>query len=112
MAFDSSGTKAVRAAGLRTTLKRCELQLFLAGIRQAVRRLKAIHLGHLNMQFQRDLLRDKKITALLIFCRKTEKFCSTELYGAPLEGSTNKSCASRGIDYFSLAHLHKPYFLG
>ena len=29
-----------------------------------------------------------KNTALLIFCRKTEKFRSTELYGAPLEGST------------------------
>ena len=30
----------------------------------------------------------KKITALLIFCLKTEKFRSTEPYGAALDGST------------------------
>ena len=35
-----------------------------------------------------------KNTALLIFCRKTEKFRSTELYGAPLEGSTISLCRS------------------
>ena len=40
------------------------------------------------MQFQQDWPKDKKITALLIFWLKTEKFHSTELYGAPLEGST------------------------
>ena len=50
---------------------RCELQLFFAGIRQAVRRLKAFHLGRLNMQFQQDWPKDKKIKALLIFWRKT-----------------------------------------
>ena len=36
MAFDSFGTKAVRAARLGTTPKRCELQLYLAAILQAV----------------------------------------------------------------------------
>ena len=73
MAFDSSGTKAVFAALLGTTPppKRCELQLFFAGIRQAVRRLKALHLGSLNMQFQQDWPKDKKITPLLIFWLKT-----------------------------------------
>ena len=40
------------------------------------------------MQFQQDWPKDKKITALLIFWRKTEKFRATENYGAPLEGST------------------------
>ena len=40
------------------------------------------------MQFQQDWPKDEKITALLNFCQKTEKFCSTELYDAPLEGST------------------------
>ena len=40
------------------------------------------------MHFQQDWPKDKKITALLIFWLKTEKFRSTELYGAPLEGST------------------------
>ena len=40
------------------------------------------------MEFQQDLPKDKKITALSIFFLKTENFRSTELYGAPLEGST------------------------
>ena len=42
------------------------------------------------MEFQQDCPKDKKITALLIFCLKTylENFRSTELYGAALEGST------------------------
>ena len=40
------------------------------------------------MQFQQDWPKDKKITALLSFCLKTEKFRSTELNDAPLEGST------------------------
>ena len=67
MAFDSSGTKAVLAARLGTTLKRCDPQLFLAGIRQPVRRKKAIHLGRFNMEFQQDCPKDKKITAFLSF---------------------------------------------
>ena len=72
MAFDSSGTKAVSAAQLGTTPIRCELQLFFAGIQQAVRRLKALHLGRLNMQFQQDWTKDKKLQ-LLIFWLKTWK---------------------------------------
>ena len=40
------------------------------------------------MQFQQDWPKDKKMTALLNFFQKTEKFHSTELYDAPLEGST------------------------
>ena len=41
------------------------------------------------MQFQQDWPKDKKITALLIFfAENLEKFRSTELYGAALEGST------------------------
>ena len=40
------------------------------------------------MQFQKDWPKDEKITALLNFCRENlEKFCSTEHYDAPLEGS-------------------------
>ena len=46
------------------------------------------------MQFQQDCPKDKKITALSIFWRKTEKFRSTELYGAALEGSTIFLCRS------------------
>ena len=64
------------------------MQLFLAGIRQAVRRYKAIHLGRLNMQFQQGWPKDIKIRALSIFWRKTEKFPLTDHYGAALEGST------------------------
>ena len=40
------------------------------------------------MQFQQDWPKDEKITAILNFCRKTEKFRLNELYDAPLEGST------------------------
>ena len=79
---------------LGTIPKRCELQLSLAGIRQAVRRKKAFHLGRLNMEFQQDCQKDKKITALWIFCRKTERIRSNELYGAALEGSTIFFCHS------------------
>ena len=57
--------------GLGPPQERCELQLFFAGIRQAVRRLKA--LGRLNMQFQQDWPKDNKITALLIFWLKPYK---------------------------------------
>ena len=44
------------------------------------------------MEFQQDCPKDEKITALLIFCLKTEKFRSTEVYGAALEGSTIFLC--------------------
>ena len=46
------------------------------------------------MQFQQDWPKDKEITALSIFWRKTEKFRSTEHYGAALEGSTIFLCRS------------------
>ena len=46
------------------------------------------------MQFQQDWQKDKKMTALSIFWRKTETFCSTEQYGAALEGSTIFLCRS------------------
>ena len=88
MVVDSSGKKAVWAYGLGTTPKRCELQLFFAVIRRAVRRLKGLHLGHLNMQFQQDCLNDKKYSSFNFLAENFEKFRSTELYGAPLEGST------------------------
>ena len=40
------------------------------------------------MQFQLDWPKDKKITAILIFCLNTEQFRSTELNDVPPEGST------------------------
>ena len=72
MALDNSSTKAVWPARLGTPT-RCELQLFFAGIRQVIWRWKALDLGRLNMQFDQDWPKYKKITALLIFCRKTKK---------------------------------------
>ena len=89
MAFDSSGTKVVWAARLGTTPKTCELQLFLAALGQVIHCSKALDLGSLNMQFQHDWPKDKKIAALLIFLPENlEKYRSTELYDALLEGST------------------------
>ena len=64
MAFDNSCTKAVSSASPGPTQKRCELQHFLAALGQAVRRWKALNLGSLNMQFQQNGPKDKKITAL------------------------------------------------
>ena len=47
------------------------------------------------MEFQKDWPKDKKITALLIFLPENlEKFRSTELNGAALEGSTIFLCRS------------------
>ena len=40
------------------------------------------------MQFQLDWPKDKEITALKFWPENLEKFRSTELYDAPLEGST------------------------
>ena len=76
----------VLSASPGPTPKRCELPLFLAALGQAIRGWKALDLGSLNMQFQQDWPKDK--LQLLIFCRKTEKLRLTELYDAPLEGST------------------------
>ena len=72
-----------------TTHKRCELPFIFAAIGQAVRRLKALNLRSLNMQFQQDWPKDKKLQLFKFFTRKLnlEKFCSTDLYDAPLEGS-------------------------
>ena len=50
--------------------------------------LKALDLGSLNMQFQQDWPKDKKITALKFLQENFAKFWSTEPYDAPLEGST------------------------
>ena len=86
MAYDNSHTKSI---WLGTTPKRCELQLFFAEIRQAVRRLKALCLGRLNMEFQQDWPKDKKnYSSFNFLLENLEKFRSTELHGAPLEGST------------------------
>ena len=67
MAFDNSCTKAVLSALPWPTPKRCELPLFLAALGQAVHGWKALDLGSLNMHFQQDWPKDKKITALSIF---------------------------------------------
>ena len=61
MAFENSGTKAIRAARLGTTPKRCELQLFFAEIAQAIHSWKALDLGCLNIHFQHDWQKDKKL---------------------------------------------------
>ena len=64
------------------------------------------------MQFPQDWPKDKKLQ--LFFCRKTEKFRSTELYGAPLEGSTfllNCSSTCRlSMESYRLAELKYAIF--
>ena len=115
MAFDKSGAKAVWAARFGNTPKRCEVQLFLAGNRQAVRRYKAIHLGRLNMPFSRIAQKIKKLQLFQIFLAENlEKFRSTDQFGAPLEGSTIFLCRSStcrmSMESYRLAELKYAFF--
>ena len=61
MAFDNSCTKAVLSASPGPTPKRCDLPLFLATLGQATHGWKALDLGSLNMQFQQEWPKDKKL---------------------------------------------------
>ena len=100
MAFDNSCSKAVLSASPEPTPKTCEPQLFLATLGQVIRCSKAVDLGSLNMQFQQDWPKDKKITALLIFWPENlEKYRSTEHYSAPLKGSTIFSLSQLFVKY-------------
>ena len=115
MASDNSCTKVVLSASPGPTPKRCESQLFLAALRQVVCCLKAVDLGSLNMQFQHDWPEDKQITALLIFLPENlEKYRSTELYDAPLEGLTiflyHSSTSRTSLVSSGLADLKYAFF--
>ena len=115
MAFGNSRTKAVLSALPGPTPKRCELPLFFAGIAQAIHCWKAFDLGSLNMQFQNDWPKDKKITVLYFFLSENlEKYRSTELYDAHLEGSTIflycSSTSRTSLDNSRLAELRYTFF--
>ena len=71
IAFDNSCTKAVLSASPGPTTKRCEPQLFLASLGQVIRCSKALDLGSLNMQFQHDWPKDKKLQLFYFFGLKT-----------------------------------------
>ena len=67
------------------------------------------------MQFQHDWPKDKNITALLIFLPENlEKYRSTELYDALLEGSTiflyRSSTSRTPLDSSRLAELKYAFF--
>ena len=98
MAFDSSGAKAISAAPLGTTPKRCELQLFFAGFRQAIWRWKALDLRRLNMQFQQDWPKIKELQLFQFLAENLQNFARLTIW-----------CASRGIDNFSLSQLFGQY---
>ena len=115
MAFDNSCTKAVLSASPGPTPKRCEPQLFLATLGHVICCSKALYLGNLNMQFQHDWLKDKKITALLLFLPENlEKYRSTELYDVPLDGSTiflyRSSTSRTPFNSSGLAELKYAFF--
>ena len=61
------------------------------------------------MQFQQDWPKDKKITPLNFLAENLEKFRLTELYGAPLEGSTiflyRRSTCRMSMESYRLAEL-------
>ena len=66
------------------------------------------------MQFQQDRPKDKKITALNFLAENLEKFRSTDLYGAALEGSTIFLCRSStcrmSMENCRLAELKYAFF--
>ena len=67
------------------------------------------------MQFQQDWPKDKKITALLILLTENlEKYCLTELYDVPLEGSTiflyRISTSRTPLDSSGLVELRYAFF--
>ena len=65
------------------------MQLFFGALGQVIRCSKALDLESLNMQFQHDWPKNKKNYSCFTFLPENlEKYRSTELYGAPLEGST------------------------
>ena len=73
MAFDNSCTKAVLSVSPGPTPKRCEPQLFLASLGEVIRCSKAVDLGSLNMQFQHNWPKDKKLQLFSFFRQKTKK---------------------------------------
>ena len=66
-AFDNSGTKVVSSASPGPTTNRCEPQLFLAALGQAVHCWKALDLTSLNMQLQQEGPKDKKLQLFKFF---------------------------------------------
>ena len=115
MAFGNSCTKAVLSASPGPTPKRCEPQLFLDALGQVIRSSKALDLRSLNMQFQHDCPKDKNSTALLLFLPENlEKYRLTELYDAPLEGSTislyRSSTSRTPLESSGLAELKYAFF--
>ena len=71
-------------------------------------------LASLNMQFQEDWPKDKNYIYFNILPENFEKFHSTELYGAPLEGSTifllRKSTSRTPLESSRLAELKYAIF--
>ena len=115
MDFDNSCTKAVLSASPGPTPKRCEPHFFLAALGQVMRCSKALDLGSLNMQFQHDWPKDKKYYSSFNFLPvNLEKYRSTELYDAPLEGSTiflyRSSTSRASLVSSGLAELKYAFF--
>ena len=114
MAFDNSCTKAVLPAWPGPTPKRWEPHIFLAVLGQVIRCSKALDVRSLNMQFQHDWPKDKKLQLLIFLPENLEKYRSTELYDAPLEGSTIflycSSTSRTPLDSSGLAELKYAFF--
>ena len=63
MQFQAGQDVRLKNDGAQTSFYRRLLSF--SGNRQAVRRLKALHLGRLNIQFQQDWPKDKKLQLFL-----------------------------------------------
>ena len=110
MAYDYSGTKAVWAARLGTTPKKVWTATFLCRNLTSRTALESSQLERLKMQFQQDWPKDK----INFLPENLEKVRSTELYGAPLEGSTiflkRISSCYMSMESYQLAELKYAFF--
>ena len=116
MALGTSCTKAVLSASPGKTTKRCEPQLFLAALGQVLCCSKALDLRSLNMQFQQVWPKEKNYSSFKFLLENLEKFCSSELYIAPLERSTiflyRSSAGRTPLDSSRLAELKYAFLAG
>ena len=95
MAFDSSGTKAVWAAGLEAHPKKVWTATFLRRNSTSRTALESFPSRTLNYGVSAGLpKRLKNYSSFNFLPENLEKFRSTELYGAALEGSTLFLCRS------------------
>ena len=115
MAFDNSCTNAVSSASPWPTPKRCESQLFLGRTWWNLTSLESSWSWKFKCTVSAWLAKGwKNYCSLNFLPENLEKYCSTELYDAPLEESTiflyRSSTRRTSLDSSRLAELKYAFF--